>query len=160
MGVTDDVDCAVVGADWPSGQGEPQVRHMYSIPALSYVVAGKTYKRHVLLADAACGGAGGEAAAAAAAGPGGGRYGLAAVLVESQRFMYLYGSTTTMEEYGKQQVVDLGLEEGENVLGARLVDVCIGGGGAGGHGSGSGSWGQMAVVVATQRRLLSFRLKL
>lgn len=149
----------MVGADWPNGQGEPQVRHLYSIPALSYVVAGKTYKRHVLLADAACGGAGREAAAAAA-GPGGGRYGLAAVLVESQRFMYLYGSTTTMEEYGRQQVVDLGLEDGENVLGARLVDLCVGGGGAGGRGSGSGDGGQMAVVVATQRRLLSFRLKL
>lgn len=121
--------------------------HAVSIPALAYVAAGKTYKRHLLLGSAGTGCSSGSASSSGAGGV------LSAVLVESQRFMYVYGFTSSREEYGRQQVVELGLEEGESVLGARLVEVAAAQGTEGGPGAGGA-----LVVVATQRRLLSYRL--
>ncbi|PNW85571.1 hypothetical protein CHLRE_03g193050v5 [Chlamydomonas reinhardtii] len=156
LGVTDDVDCAVVrldvgaqgaGGDAGASDPAPQVTHAVSIPALAYVAAGKTYKRHLLLGSAGTGCSSGSASSSGAGGV------LSAVLVESQRFMYVYGFTSSREEYGRQQVVELGLEEGESVLGARLVEVAAAQGTEGGPGAGGA-----LVVVATQRRLLSYRL--
>ncbi|KAG2433472.1 hypothetical protein HYH02_012590 [Chlamydomonas schloesseri] len=145
LGVTDDVDCAVVRLDLPkpphAAAGAPQSTHAISIPALAYVAAGKTYKRHLLLGSA---GTGCSSASSSSGGV------LSAVLVESQRFMYMYGFTSSKEEYGRQQVVELGLGEGESVLGARLVELAAAGAGA--------EAGGALVVVATQRRLLSYRL--
>ncbi len=123
------------------------MRHVGSIPALAYVAAGKTYKRHLLLSNGGSGSTGGAKAG-----------GLAAVLVESQRFMYLYGVTPVGSEYGKQQVIDLSLDDGETVLGARLVEVAAEAG-AGTEGQDVSSASAM-VVVATQRRLLSYRLRM
>ncbi|GIL86925.1 hypothetical protein Vretimale_15539 [Volvox reticuliferus] len=184
LGVTDDVDCAVLQVDcWrrcaaqqpesgraageeaaESGQlAVVQVRHVVSIPALAYVAAGKTYKRHLLLSSPGTSTATGKV--------GNSKTSLAAVLVESQRFMYLYGVTTTQQEYGMQQVVELDLEEGETVLGARLVEIAAvpaaeGLFGVSGERCGSAAaaaaaaaGGDYMVVVATQRRLLSYRLQ-
>ncbi|KAG2442368.1 hypothetical protein HXX76_002454 [Chlamydomonas incerta] len=154
LGVTDDVDCAVVrldvGAEGPGGEAgasapEPQAVHAVSIPALAYVAAGKTHKRHLLLGSAGTGAGCSSTSSSAGGGV------LSAVLVESARFMYLYGFTTCKEEYGRQQVVELGLEDGESVLGARLVEVAASPGT-------EGAAGGALVVLATQRRLLSYRL--
>ncbi|KXZ56884.1 hypothetical protein GPECTOR_1g798 [Gonium pectorale] len=166
LGLTDDVDCAVLCVERAAADGhaaELQALHAVSIPALAYVAAGKTYKRHLLLASPAP--AGGAA----------GRTQLAAVLVESQRFMYLYGATSVTQEYGRQQVVDLGLEDGEAVLGARLLEsppaepagsvaAQEGEGGAQGRDFRTGGAVEQTpgpiVMVATQRRLLSYRLRI
>ncbi|GIL51441.1 hypothetical protein Vafri_7422 [Volvox africanus] len=175
LGVTDDVDCAVLQVDcWRRRAGQQpdsgpaageekeaeagqlaavQVRHFASIPALAYVAAGKTHKRHLLLSS--------SGTTTTAAGKfSTSKTSLAAVLVENHRFMYLYGVTTTQQEYGMQQVVELGLEEGETVLGSRLVEIeampAAGCGPTAGAAAAAG--GDSMVVVATQRRLLSYRL--
>ncbi|GLI69754.1 hypothetical protein VaNZ11_014434, partial [Volvox africanus] len=183
LGVTDDVDCAVLQVDcWRRGEAKQpesgpaageekeaeagqlaavQVRHLVSIPAIAYVAAGKTYKRHLLLSS--------SGTTTAAGKLGNSKTSLAAVLVESHRFMYLYGVTTTQQEYGMQQVVELGLEEGETVLGARFVEIeampaaealsGISGVRCGPTaGAAAAAGGDSMVVVATQRRLLSYRL--
>ena len=46
---------------------------------------------------------------------------MAAVLVEAAKFFYAYGFVSTSEEHGVQQVVDMELQDGEKVLGARLL---------------------------------------
>ncbi|KAG2483809.1 hypothetical protein HYH03_017332 [Edaphochlamys debaryana] len=189
LGVTDDVDCAVLrlGRAGEAGPGQEagagaaggsagaeaeaggedvtaHVLHAVSIPALSYVVAGKQYKRHLLLTSASVPPHGAKAGQA--------EYGtkmpLAAVLVETQRFMYLYGTTRTEEEYGRQQVVELGLEDGETVLGARLLELpgpspaAAEGAAAAGEGAApcAGTGAEAVVVLATQRRLLAYRLRM
>ncbi len=125
LGVTDDVDCAVVQlstAAEPDGSQQAAsvaeqgtgaddvplvlVRHVSSIPALAYVAAGKTHKRHLLLgpgALAAADGAGAtDGSGSALQQP---RRPLAAVLVEDRRFAYIYEAVHGAgAQYGRQQV--------------------------------------------------------
>jgi hypothetical protein len=65
LGLSDDVDLAVVSVRWPSSQqqqqegssepaaaagaGQPRVVHECYVPALAYVAAGKVHKKHLLL---------------------------------------------------------------------------------------------------------------
>ena len=53
LGLSDDVDCAVLRVRWeaPTAGGEPvpTVSHECYIPALAYVVAGKLQRKHLLL---------------------------------------------------------------------------------------------------------------
>ncbi len=129
LGLCDDVDCAVVGVSWRPQDQEPKVSHERYVPALAYVAAGKVHKKHLLIGnwnyhwswpmktssfywikfkpsllgapDAL----------------------ISAVLVESQRFYYVYHRTGPRDAYGLQDVVDMELEDGETVLGARLIDL-------------------------------------
>ncbi|GAB4820252.1 hypothetical protein N2152v2_007298 [Parachlorella kessleri] len=111
LGLTDDVDCAVVEVACMAGAAGSQdglstcgfkVQHATSVPALAYVAAGKLQRKFLLLTP-----------------PGGS---LGAALVESQRYAYLYRATAAGQEYGQQEVVELGLPEGsQGVLGAALV---------------------------------------
>lgn len=119
LGLTDDVDCAVVevlascDASTPDsassgGTAEIQhmaggflVRHVASVPALAYVAAGKMQRKYLLL--------------------GGARAAAAAVLVEAQQYCYVYRRTEGNVPKGEQQVVDLRLSGREGVLGAALL---------------------------------------
>ena len=74
------------------------MQHEASVPALAYVVAGKPQRRHLLLAP-----------------PGGD---VAAALVESSRYAFLYRSSAAKQGTGEQEVADLGPAGG--VLGAAL----------------------------------------
>ena len=48
--------------------------------------------------------------------------GISAVLVEGKRFCYIYGSAGQQGvKHGQQEVVDMQLQTGESILGARLV---------------------------------------
>lgn len=49
LGLSDDVDCAVVSVSWPHAQRQPRVVHESYVPALAYVAAGKVHKKHLLL---------------------------------------------------------------------------------------------------------------
>jgi hypothetical protein len=72
-----------------------------SIPALAYVVAGKQQRRYVLLATP------------------GSR--LAAVLVEQQKYCFVYQSVEAGGQAGTQQVVQLEGGNDERVVGAALL---------------------------------------
>jgi hypothetical protein len=67
---------------------------------------------------------------------------ISAVLVEGQRYLYVYTATPVSEQYGQQQVVDMELDRNEAVLGARLLP-----GGA-----------TSVLLVLTQQRLLCYQL--
>ncbi|GFH25144.1 uncharacterized protein HaLaN_23064 [Haematococcus lacustris] len=86
------------------GGPTPWVRHVATIPALAYIAAGKTQKKHLLVGDAGCRAAG-----------------VSAVLVEGAKFCYVYGVVGVRQEFGEQQVLDMQLSEGERVMGARLL---------------------------------------
>lgn len=51
LGLSDDVDCAVVSVSWPHAQRQPRVVHEAYVPALAYVAAGKVHKKHLLLGE-------------------------------------------------------------------------------------------------------------
>eukprot|EP00887_Chlorella_sp_A99_P007189 scaffold2.g7189.t1 len=125
LGLTDDVDCAVVAVAPASSAGTGSgagagggfaAMHVASIPALGYVCAGKVLRKYLLLA------------------PPGGRLG--AALVEGQQYTYLYRATAPKQEYGQHQalaktasglpqpsqVLDMGLAAGGGAaLGAALA---------------------------------------
>ena len=61
-----------------------------------------------------------------------------AVLVESQKFYYIYRDTPARAAVGQHDIVELQLAQGETVLGARLLD----------------QEGGLAVVLLTQKRLI------
>jgi hypothetical protein len=75
---------------------------------------------------------------------------VAAVLVEATKFYYVYGWVSTNEEYGVQQIVDMELQEGERILGARLIP--------GVQLPGRGSQQFALLVLCTGRRLLMHAL--
>jgi len=153
-GLSDDVDCAVVMATLASDAAptDPPVRveHRATVPALAYVLAGKTQRRHLLLAgDVNINGGGGSVAAA---------------LVEGRRYAYLYGRVPEGASVGAQEVVDLlaaargdGGEEEEQgqqqhiVLGARLVMAA--------PGDAASSSPPPRLLVLTDRSLLEFELR-
>ena len=90
------------------------------------------------------------------------RGGIAAVLVEGKRFCYVYGSAAQPGvKHGQQEVVDMQLQAGETVLGARLVQQQPGLGWAlAGAVSSRDSSGSMALLVLlTQHRLLTLKLR-
>ncbi|PSC70698.1 hypothetical protein C2E20_5843 [Micractinium conductrix] len=134
LGLTDDVDCAVVavscadasdagvgssdaaagggdsgGGDSAGGGAGFVVRHAASIPALAYVAAGKVQRKFILLAP-----------------PGGD---LAGVLAEAIKYCYLYRATGSRQEIGEHQVVDMELPDGS---GCGLLGAALAGGRAGG----------------------------
>lgn len=103
LGVSDDVDCAELQVSLMPEADAPTVRHVASMPALAYVVSGKTQRKHLLL---------GEPAATC---------GVGAVLVEMQRYAYAYRRTDLRQAYGEQQLLDLQLEADDMVMGDRLL---------------------------------------
>lgn len=109
LGLSDDVDCVVLELACPQHSNRPQVCHSRTLPALAYLVAGKLARRHLLLAPL------GQPTPAALPAP------TAAVLVEAHQLYYTYRSTTKDQEYGEQDVVDMGLADDEEVLGARFL---------------------------------------
>eukprot|EP00983_Pelagomonas_calceolata_P021282 666835-Pelagomonas_calceolata.AAC.1 len=48
LAVSDDVDACVLHLTWPDHDLTPTVKHIYTIPALAYIAAGKTQRKHVL----------------------------------------------------------------------------------------------------------------
>eukprot|EP00884_Botryococcus_braunii_P017203 jgi/Botrbrau1/4166/Bobra.0192s0033.1 len=103
LGLSDDVDCAVVSLGLaPGAPSAPHLCHEASIPALSYVAAGKTQRKMVLLGR-----------------PGGC---VAAVIIETQKYAYLFRPVASGQVYGEHQVFDLGLNSDTLVLGAALLD--------------------------------------
>jgi len=110
LGVTDDVDCALLELSIEAGTGgEPrmQVAHAANVPALAYVAAGKQQKKFLLLDTPPT-------------GP------VSAALVETLKYAYIYSRTAPSEAHGVQQVVDLEQSGSETALlgtveGAQLV---------------------------------------
>ncbi|BDA47422.1 hypothetical protein COCOBI_10-2700 [Coccomyxa sp. Obi] len=101
LGLIDDVDCAVVSVSLHNSESqEAVVEHLTSIPALAYVATGKTQRKFVLL----------------------GRTGqkVAAVIVEANKFAFIYHSVAASNANGTHQVLDLGLARNDNVIGAAL----------------------------------------
>ena len=121
MALSDDVDAAILCIEWPQGQN-PAINHLSYVDALAYIVAGKVHKKHLIVGSRSS--------------P------LAAVLVESTKFYYVYHkhplSMGGEVKNGVQDVVDMELGEGEVVMGTRLV----------------GSSGQQVVLILTQLRLI------
>lgn len=81
--------------------------------------------------------------------------GVSAVLVEGSKFYYVYGVVPQGAAHGQQQVVDMGLDGGERVLGARLVapgtaGLCMDGSPA----ADSKACRHLLLLIATQSRLL------
>ncbi|DBA75109.1 TPA: hypothetical protein ACH3X1_010431 [Trebouxia sp. C0004] len=100
LGMSDDVDCAVVGFK-PSNSALVS-DHIHTIPALAYVAAGKIHKKFTLLGHP--------------------ESRLAAAVIEGHRFSYVYKHTTGRQRTGDSQIIDMGLEEkSAAVLGAALV---------------------------------------
>ncbi len=179
LAVTDDVDACVVtvelppppaaaGLDGPPPPVEGRAQHAQTIPALAYVAAGKTQRKHLLLGEQPCptmmvwcqaaaavtltGARTCDGRACAGWPAGGGAAACSAVLVEGTKFFYVYGPVRGKPEHGEQQVVDLQLEGQERVLGARLMR------GAPWAAGGQGGRPQALLVVLTQFRLLAFVL--
>ncbi|CAL8472135.1 g11677 [Coccomyxa elongata] len=101
LGLIDDVDCAVVSVSWHRNESqEAVVEHLTSIPALAYVATGKTQRKFVLLGKA------GQK--------------VAAVIVEANKFAFIYHSVASSIANGTHQVLDLGLARNDNVIGAAL----------------------------------------
>ena len=114
LGLTDDVDCAVleISVTLPASELDVPsasmvgalpgyaVRHVASVPALAYVAAGKLQRKYLLLGAPGCT--------------------LAATLVEAHQYCYLYRKTEVDQPRGEQQVVEL-LGLGGGVLGAALL---------------------------------------
>lgn len=103
--VSDDVDGAVLEVRWEPGS-DPVIEHVSYVDALASIVAGKVHKKHLLVGTVGS--------------P------IAAVLVESSKFYYVYHkhdvSMGREVKDGAQDVVDMELRSGETVMGARLVD--------------------------------------
>ena len=51
VAVSDDVDACVLQLAWGSQDLAPTVRHVYTLPALAYIAAGKTQRKHLLLGE-------------------------------------------------------------------------------------------------------------
>lgn len=51
VAVSDDVDACVLQIKWPPTDSTPTVHHAYTLPALAYIAAGKTQRKHVLLGE-------------------------------------------------------------------------------------------------------------
>ena len=64
-----------------------QIKHLYNVPALAYIAAGKLHRKHILFGA-----------------PGGA---LAACIVEAHKFFYVYKSTGIADEYGRQEVKEM-----------------------------------------------------
>ena len=76
---------------------------------------------------------------------------ISAVLVEAQKLYYVYRRTSQGDEFGVQDVVDMDLQSGERVLGARLIEL------------GSvkqGDTANYALMILTQHRLLAHELRI
>jgi len=56
LAVSDDVDACVLQAHWPPHAPHPTVKHVATIPALAYIVAGKTQRKHLLVGELGGGG--------------------------------------------------------------------------------------------------------
>ena len=87
-----------------------RVEHVGSLPALGYIAAGKLHRKYLVMANIQ------EASTVSAA------------LIESRRYMYVYGSVDKNATTGDQQVVDVGFERGngdgsdeQRILGAVLL---------------------------------------
>ncbi len=124
MGLTDDVGCAVMRVSRAAGPAACRMENVASIPGLAYVAAGKMQKKHLLL-----GAPGGD---------------IAAVLVETHKFVYVYRNPARKAIFGQHQVIDMAVPEGSSgVLGAALVQV-------------PGSPARLLIV--TSQQLLQFEL--
>lgn len=99
LGMSNDVDCAVVG--FKSSSSALVSDHIHTIPALAYVAAGKIHKKFTLLGHP--------------------ESRLAAAVIEGHRFSYVYKHTTGTQRTGDSQIIDMGLEKSAAVLGAALV---------------------------------------
>ncbi|KAL0045595.1 hypothetical protein WJX82_010847 [Trebouxia sp. C0006] len=100
LGMSNDVDCAVVG--FKSSNSALVSDHIHTIPALAFVAAGKIHKKFTLLGHP--------------------ESRLAAAVIEGHRFSYVYKHTTGRQWTGDSQIIDMGLEEkSAAVLGAALV---------------------------------------
>ena len=128
LALTDDVDCALIDVDLctkrdsDSSEGAAEksreerdlinlfagfrIKQKGSIPALGYIASGKIHRKYLLL----------------------GKFGqeahIAAALVESRRYMYLYRQEQIWDKYGEQQIVDLGPWKHnvqDELMGAALV---------------------------------------
>ncbi|KAK9845069.1 hypothetical protein WJX74_010199 [Apatococcus lobatus] len=102
LGLVDDVDCALVEASAPDASYPATLKHLSSIPALTYVAEGKVQRKHVLLGK-----------------PGSQ---VAAVIVEGSRFAFVYYSTPIKAAYGRQQVLEIPTDDPSEVLGAMLEE--------------------------------------
>jgi hypothetical protein len=57
LAVTDDVDMCVLQVGWAHSGGAgsnahtPLVQHVATVPALAYVAAGKTHRKHILIGN-------------------------------------------------------------------------------------------------------------
>ncbi|GMH33430.1 hypothetical protein BSKO_01264 [Bryopsis sp. KO-2023] len=87
LGLTDDVDMAVI----EPGVGESsglQISHLGSVPAFAYVAAGKPQRKYLFIGPL--------------------ESPISAVLIESERMIYVYGgSKTTTDAHGQFQVLDI-----------------------------------------------------
>ena len=72
------------------------------------------------------------------------------MLVETQRLYYVYRRTSKDDAFGVQDVVEMDLYAGENVLGARLIDQGLV------RDDGSGN---PILMLLTQYRLLTHELR-
>ncbi|KAK9905869.1 hypothetical protein WJX75_007872 [Coccomyxa subellipsoidea] len=95
LGLIDDVDCAVVSVTCSSADSPASaLEHVASIPAFAYVATGKPQRKFVLLGKP-------------------GRK-VAAVIVEANKFAFIYNSVQSDAPNGIHQVLDLGLEKNTN----------------------------------------------
>ncbi|WIA32717.1 hypothetical protein OEZ86_005903 [Tetradesmus obliquus] len=157
LGLSDDVDCALVSAQL-SSPGEMAAAgsssssstggwcvalcHQAYLPALAYVVSGKTQRRHLLLGDSCspvCG-----------------------VLVEGQKYAYLYGQPSAQQQHGQQQILDMELPAGSRVLGARLLQGRDSGAAAAAANGGAASQGASTtacLLLLTSSELICYTLQ-
>jgi len=91
IGVTDDVDCALLHISVDGEADSLHVKHVSTVPALAYIAAGKQQKKFLLVS----GSAGSSGASPCAA------------LVEASKYVYVYGRARLNATHGSQQVVDL-----------------------------------------------------
>ncbi|KAL3133777.1 hypothetical protein ABBQ32_008257 [Trebouxia sp. C0010 RCD-2024] len=100
LGLSNDVDCAVVAFS-SSSRLVLEARHLHSIPAFTYVAAGKVHKKFTLLGHS--------------------KSLISAVIVEGNRFSYVYKHTSGRQCTGDSQIIDMGLaDRAPFVLGAAL----------------------------------------
>ena len=158
LGVSDDVDCAVfhvravteggaTGAVAAAAAAGPSLAadHAGLVPALAYVAASKTQRRHTLVA--------------APGGP------VAAAIVEGQRYCYAYGAVARGQAHGLQRVLDMELPGGGRVLGAALVQqpcapaaAAAADGAAGGASSAAAGRGAVQLLLLTESDVIALRL--
>uniref|UniRef100_A0A383V828 Uncharacterized protein n=1 Tax=Tetradesmus obliquus TaxID=3088 RepID=A0A383V828_TETOB len=160
LGLSDDVDCALVSAQLSSpgemaaagssssssssstGGWGVALCHQAYLPALAYVVSGKTQRRHLLLGDSCspvCG-----------------------VLVEGQKYAYLYGQPSAQQQHGQQQILDMELPAGSRVLGARLLQGRGSGAAAAAANGGAASQGASTtacLLLLTSSELICYTLQ-